>query len=224
MTVTELPLATIRVVVLADEPIVRASLRQMLVDAPGLDLVASVGHATDLSRWASPSGLPPTVVVAWSSSEPLAQLQALEASGVTRVASVVFVAPDAAGPLVERAVAAEVRGFLSADCSPDDLVAAVRSAAAGYAPFSPAATRHLLTMTARQSTARGLTEREQEVLGLVADGMLNKQIARRLGIAESTVKVHLGRIYAQIGVDNRARAALWARSSGFGAGRIAATG
>lgn len=221
MTVTELPLAMVRVVAVADEPIVRGALRQMLVDAPGLDLVASLGRATELHAWADPSGVPPTVVVAWSSAEPEALLDALDASGVARSAAVLFVAPGATAALVERAVAAGVRGFLSADCTPDELVAAVRSAASGHAPFSPAATRHLLSMTCRQSTAKGLTDREQEVLGLVADGLLNKQIARRLGIAESTVKVHLGRIYAQIGVDNRARAAVWARSCGFGSGRVA---
>jgi DNA-binding NarL/FixJ family response regulator len=56
-----------------------------------------------------------------------------------------------------------------------------------------------------------LSPREQEILGLVAEGMLNKQIARRLGITEHTVKIHLGNAFRRIGVSDRTSAALWVR-------------
>jgi DNA-binding NarL/FixJ family response regulator len=223
MTVTELSGRTTvaqaaPVIALAAEPIVRAAFTRMLDGADGLALVASVGRVDELAAHLDdPTALP--VVVAWSCADPEALLAALDAAGLPTRTPVLFVAPDATGPLVERAVTAGVRGFVTADCSPDELMAAIASVAAGDAPYCPGATRWLIGMTARQQTAKGLTDREQQVLDLVADGLLTKQIALRLGITESTVKVHLGRIYQHLGVDNRARAALWARSCGFGSGR-----
>jgi DNA-binding NarL/FixJ family response regulator len=64
-----------------------------------------------------------------------------------------------------------------------------------------------------------LSEREQQVLRLVAEGLANKQIGRRLGISDSTVKVHLANVYRRIGVTDRTSAALWARDNLDGAGR-----
>jgi DNA-binding NarL/FixJ family response regulator len=101
-------------------------------------------------------------------------------------------------------------GYLLKDCGPDELLAAVRSAAAGHSPFDPRVAGALLPNRA-PSPAEGLSSRELEVLRLAAQGMANKQIARKLGISESTVKVHLGSVFRRIGVTDRTSAALWAR-------------
>jgi DNA-binding NarL/FixJ family response regulator len=107
-------------------------------------------------------------------------------------------------------LAAGATGYVLKDSRPDDLLAAVRAAADGHVPLDPRVAAALLP--AREvPLADQLSEREKQVLRLVAAGLANKQIARRLGIAESTVKVHTGNIFRRIGVADRTSAALWAK-------------
>ena len=111
---------------------------------------------------------------------------------------------------VNDVLAAGAIGYLLKDSRPDELLAAVRSAAEGHAPLDPRIAGALLP--GREPPAADLlSEREKQVLRLAAAGLANKQIARRLGISESTVKVHIGNIFRQIGVRDRTSAALWAR-------------
>ncbi len=114
-------------------------------------------------------------------------------------------------------------GFLLKDTQPDDLVAAIRTIAAGDAVLGPTATRRLI----RQFTAhpgqpggqhaeqirRALTTREQDVLALVAAGMSNSEIAARLYLSAGTVKVHVGRILAKLGLRDRVQAVVLAYES-----------
>ena len=83
-------------------------------------------------------------------------------------------------------------------------------------PLAPKAAKAVLTARAESRPAAELTAREQEVLALLAEGLANKQIARRLGIAEKTVKAHLTSVFQSIGVTDRTQAALWARNHGIG--------
>jgi DNA-binding NarL/FixJ family response regulator len=101
-------------------------------------------------------------------------------------------------------------GYVLKDARPGDLLAAVRAAADGHVPLDPRVAAALLP--AREpAPADQLSDREKQVLRLVAAGLANKQIARRLGIAESTVKVHTSSIFRRISVTDRTSAALWAR-------------
>ncbi len=111
---------------------------------------------------------------------------------------------------VGNALRAGAVGYLLKDCTPEELVAAVRAAAAGHVPIDPRVAGALLPDRAERPEDV-LSDREREVLLLVAEGLANKQVGRRLGISESTVKVHLGNIYRRIGVTDRTSAALWAR-------------
>jgi len=107
-------------------------------------------------------------------------------------------------------LAAGATGYVLKDSRPEDLLAAVRAAASGHVPLDPRVAAALLP--AREPPlADQLSEREKQVLRLVAAGLANKQIARRLGIAESTVKVHTGNIFRRIGVTDRTSAAVWAK-------------
>jgi len=108
------------------------------------------------------------------------------------------------------ALAAGAIGYLLKDCDPRDLIAAVRSAAQGYAPLDPRVARALLPTTT-VSPADGLSVRELQVLRLIGKGMANKQIGRALGISERTVKVHVGHVFRQIAVSDRTSAALWGK-------------
>jgi DNA-binding NarL/FixJ family response regulator len=110
---------------------------------------------------------------------------------------------------VSDALAAGAVGYLLKDCDPADLLAAVRSAAAGHVPLDPRVARVLLP-TGQTRPEDAMSPREVEVLRLVAQGLANKQIGRRLGITERTVKAHLGRVFRALGVADRTSAALWA--------------
>ncbi len=111
------------------------------------------------------------------------------------------------------ALNAGARGYLLKHTDPEGLLEAVRSAADGYAPLDPRAGRVLLDQRRRTPRAAELTPREVEVLLLVGDALANKQIGRRLGISERTVKAHLTSVFARIGVTDRVQAALWARDN-----------
>jgi DNA-binding NarL/FixJ family response regulator len=110
---------------------------------------------------------------------------------------------------VRRAMQAGAIGYLLKDCAPAVLVEAIRSAARGHSPLDPRVAGNLLP--AGPSQIPQLSPRERQILALVAEGMANKQIARRLGIAEHTVKIHLGNAFRRIGVSDRTSAALWVR-------------
>ena len=109
-------------------------------------------------------------------------------------------------------------GYLLKDAEPQDLLDGIRAAARGESPLHPRAARELL---AARSSGRPptpvveLTPRETEVLILVRQGLANKQIARRLGISERTVKAHLTSTFQRIGVADRTQAALWAERNGL---------
>ena len=107
-------------------------------------------------------------------------------------------------------------GYLLKDAEPDELLRGIAAAARGESPLAPKAAKAVLSARAESRPAAELTAREQEVLALLAEGLANKQIARRLGIAEKTVKAHLTSVFQSIGVTDRTQAALWARSHGFG--------
>jgi DNA-binding NarL/FixJ family response regulator len=111
------------------------------------------------------------------------------------------------------ALAAGAVGYQLKDCEPADLLTAVRSAAAGHVPIDPRVAGVLLPEAKGGRPEDLVSPREIEVLQLVAEGMANKQIGRRLGISERTVKAHLGRVFRQIGVADRTSAAMWARDN-----------
>jgi DNA-binding NarL/FixJ family response regulator len=113
---------------------------------------------------------------------------------------------------VADALSAGAVGYLLKDGEPGDVLAAIRAAAAGHAPLDPRVASALLPDRAPAPGA-GLSTRELQVLRLVARGMANKQIARRLEISERTVKVHLGNVFRRIGVTDRTSAAIWARDN-----------
>ncbi|MBO0517719.1 LuxR C-terminal-related transcriptional regulator, partial [Streptomyces beijiangensis] len=125
---------------------------------------------------------------------------------------------------VYEALRAGASGFLLKDAPPADLIAAVRVVAAGDALLAPSVTRRLIADFAAQRPAvrsapalrlNGLTPRETEVLELIAKGLSNQEIAGRLVLAEQTVKTHIGRVLAKLGLRDRAQAVIFAYESGL---------
>jgi DNA-binding NarL/FixJ family response regulator len=116
---------------------------------------------------------------------------------------------------IVRALDAGAVGYLLKDAEPDEIHAAIRAASRGESPLAPRAAAALLAdRRSRSSSQVELSPREREVLQLVIDGLANKQIARRLGISEKTVKGHLTNVFQRIGVTDRTQAALWAERTG----------
>lgn len=121
------------------------------------------------------------------------------------------------------ALQAGASGFLLKNVPPEELLTAIRVVASGDAVVAPRITRRLLDRFAGQLTAAsvagpdtaGLTEREQQVLRLVAQGLSNAEIAERLTVAEATVKTHVGRILSKLGLRDRVQAVVWAYETGL---------
>jgi len=105
-------------------------------------------------------------------------------------------------------------GYLLKDAEPDEIHRGIVAAARRESPLAPKAARELVGARGKRSAAQ-LSDREREVLSLVAAGLANKQIGRRLGITEKTVKTHLTSIFHRIGVADRTQAALWAERHGL---------
>jgi DNA-binding NarL/FixJ family response regulator len=200
----------IRVVVVDDHPVVRHGVTLMLQVHPDLEVVGAVHDAESGVR--AVIELAPDVVLMDLSmpgrdgTSAIREITALDG----RVAVVVltsFSDPER----IQEALDAGAVGYMLKDSEPRTLVNAVRAAARGESPLHPKAARVALR---RRSTSAGpvdeLTDREQEVLQLVTEGLTNGQIARRLGIAERTVKGHLTHVFERIGVTDRTSAAIWA--------------
>jgi DNA-binding NarL/FixJ family response regulator len=201
----------IRVLVVDDHRLVRAGLITLLEAAGDIEVAGEAAdgrQALEAARAVAPD------VVLMDLSMPV-----LDGVAATRLlleerpqARVVALTSFSDRQRVNDVLAAGAIGYLLKDSRPDELLAAVRSAAEGHAPLDPRVAGALLP--GREPPAADLlSEREKQVLRLAAAGLANKQIARRLGISESTVKVHIGNIFRQIGVRDRTSAALWAREN-----------
>lgn len=201
----------IRVVLVDDHHIVRAGLAGLLATR---DDVAVVGEAADGAQAAEVvRRLEPDVVLMDISMPGYDGIRATrdivaQSPGVAVVALTTF-ADDAR--VIEMLRAGAV-GYLLKDCAPDEVLRAIHGASNGAAPIDPRVAGALLPGRARPGgDADVLSAREQQVVRLVAKGLTNKQVGRELGIAERTVKVHLGNIFRRIGVLDRTSAAMWAR-------------
>lgn len=201
----------IDVLLVDDHPLVRNGLRALIESTAGD--IAVVGEAADGDAAVALVGSadhPPDVVLmdlSMPGTDGVAATRHLLANGFA--GAVVVLTSFSDRGRVADALAAGAVGYLLKDSEPGDVLAAIRAAAAGHAPLDPRVARILLP--GASDAAHGLSSRETEVLGLVAEGLANKQIARRLGISERTVKVHLGSVFRRIGVTDRTSAALWAR-------------
>jgi DNA-binding NarL/FixJ family response regulator len=199
---------SVKVLVVDDHAMVRKGLVQLLSAVDGLEVVGEAANGRE--ALAQAETLAPDVVLMdlqMPVMDGVSATRELTALGGTQV--LVLTSFSDTDRIVDALDAGAV-GYLLKDAEPDDLVEAVRSVARGDSPLHPRVARQLLAARARRPAAVPLTAREREVLELVRDGLANKQIARRLGISERTVKAHLTSVFSTIGVADRTAAALWA--------------
>jgi DNA-binding NarL/FixJ family response regulator len=206
----------IRVAIADDHRVLRVGLEQLLATFDDVELVgAADGGEAAVSLCAAEA--PDVLLLDLSMPD-------LDGIGVTRALAlaspgtkvVIFTSfGDREGIIA--ALDAGAIGYLLKDAEPGEIHAAIRAAARGEAPLAPKAAAALLQ--ARHDRGPGtdmdLTPRERDVLRLVIDGQANKQIARRLGISEKTVKGHLTNLFQRIGVSDRTQAAVWAERTGI---------
>ncbi|MFB7266897.1 response regulator [Streptomyces nojiriensis] len=197
---------TIRLLLADDHPVVRAGLRAVLDTEPDFAVVAEAATAERAVELAAAD--PVDVVLMDLQFGPGPGMHGSEATalitarpGAPRVLVLTTYDTDAD---ILAAVEAGASGYLLKDAPPEELAAAVRTAAAGHSALAPAVALRL--MDRMRTPAEALTKRELEVLQLVADGLSNQQISKRLFLSQATVKSHLVHIYAKLGVDSRTSA------------------
>jgi len=205
----------IRVLVADDHAVVRAGVELALTGHDDVELTASVSSGAEAVALARERN--PHVVLMDLEMPGLdgieATRQIVRARAETRV---VILTAFSDRPRVLRALDAGACGYLLKDVEPDDLVAAVRAAAAGDAPLAPKAAASVLVELRERHPSDELTRREAEVLALLGEGLPNKAIAGRLRISERTVKAHVSAVLRTLGVADRTQAALWAERHGIG--------
>ena len=199
----------IRVIVVDDHAIVRQGISDVLASDPAFEIVGLAKNGEDAAALAAEMHAD---VALMDLSMP--GIDGIEATRRTIAASpgirVVMLTSFAEPQHVNAALDAGAIGYLLKDAEPDELIRGVKAAARGEAPFSPRAAGALLARRSEHRQAEDLTPREREVLELVGQGLANKQISRKLGIKEKTVKAHLTNVFQRIGVSDRTSAALWA--------------
>lgn len=202
----------ITVAIVDDHSIVRDGLRQLLASVEGIDVIGSAGNGEEAVELVSRQE--PDVVLMDLSMPVVDGVEATRRIMAAFPAThVVVLTTFSDQRRIMDALNAGAAGYLLKDASPDEVVAAVRTVVEGGAPLDPKAARALLDARRSAEPARQLSAREREVLALVASGLANKQIARRLGITERTVKAHLTSVFQQLGVTDRTQAALWAKEN-----------
>ncbi len=196
--------APIRLLIVDDHPVVRDGLRGMFTGDPAFEVVGEAANGADAVTQAA--GLHPDVVLMdlrMPGVDGVTAITRMAERGVT--ARVLVLTTYDTERDVLPAIEAGATGYLLKDTPQEDLCRAVRAAARGEATLSPSVATRLLGQV-RAPAKEPLSQRELEVLDLVAHGSTNRETAARLFISEATVKSHLLHIYAKLGVNDRAAA------------------
>lgn len=207
--------APIRLVIVDDHSVVREGLRAFLRLQEGIEVVGEAASAADAIRVARKSS--PDVV--------LLDLVMPGGDGVGAIRGLIDVAPGvrvlvltsfADDAQIFAAMAAGAAGYLLKDIDPAALADGIREVHAGRPALHASVAARLMRRGDAMTSARlGITAREHDVLRLMVEGLANKQIAQRLGIGEKTVKTHVSRLLAKLGVEDRTQAAVLAIRQGL---------
>jgi two-component system, NarL family, nitrate/nitrite response regulator NarL len=204
----------VRVLVVDDHPLFRRGVRQLMAIEGGFEVVGEASSGREGIELAL--RLHPDLILLDLNMEDMdgtETLRALRAAGCTARVAMLTVS-DQEQDLVA-ALRAGADGYLLKDTEPEDLLLQLQQIVGGRLILTEGLSEHLVRAMRRQDepSAAGqprFTPREREVLGLIAEGLNNKQIARRLDLSEGTVKVHVKHLLKKLGLRSRLEAALWA--------------
>ncbi|MCX4630625.1 response regulator transcription factor [Streptomyces sp. NBC_01443] len=206
----------IRVLLVDDHQVVRRGLRTFLEVQDDIEVV---GEAADGDEGvARAEELRPDVIlmdIKMPGTDGIEALRRLRA--LANPARVLIVTSFTEQRTVVPALRGGAAGYVYKDIDPDALAGAIRSVHAGHVLLQPEVAEALLSQEEQPSSSRGgsLTEREREVLSLIADGRSNREIARALVLSEKTVKTHVSNILMKLDLSDRTQAALWAVRHGL---------
>ena len=212
----------IRVLIADDHPVYRDGLRALVESAPDLQLAGEAASGTEVVELASSAR--PTIV--------LMDLRMPGLSGIEATSRILAADPEVGVLIITMseddeslfaAMRAGARGYIPKDADGDELLRAIRAAAVGEAIFGASIAHRMIEFFARRRGGPAvafpeLTDREREVLSLLADGRSNADIAQRLAITQKTVRNHVANIFAKLQVDDRGQAIVRAREAGLGDG------
>lgn len=211
---------TIRVLIADDQALVRAGFRKLLEAESDIEVVGEAEDGREAIVLAERT--PPDIVLMDIRMPELdglaATRQILERMPLVRVLILTTYDLD---EYVFDALKAGASGFLLKDCPTDQLIGGIRAIASGEALLAPQITRRLIEEFAQRPTPgsvpelQRLTERETEVLKLIADGLSNAEIAARLFLGEATIKTHVGGVLSKLNLRDRVQAAVFAYESGL---------
>jgi DNA-binding NarL/FixJ family response regulator len=212
---------TIQVILADDQPLVRAGLRMLIEQTPGIDVAGEAGTGAEAVQLVRDAG--PDVVLMDIRMPGMDGIEAtrLITAGDGRARVLVLTTFDD-DDYVYGALRAGASGFLVKDMALEDILTAIRVVAGGDAIIAPAVTRRLIAQFATQSRPdpklrelTGITDREREVLKLVGLGMSNAEIAAALYITASTAKTHVARLLAKLGARDRVQLVITAYQAGL---------
>ncbi|MEA2579990.1 MAG: hypothetical protein QOE83_882 [Actinomycetota bacterium] len=204
----------ISLVIADDHKVVRTGLEQLIDTFDDVQLVGTGVNGEDALR----------LCVSLTPNVALLDLEMPEMDGIEATRRIRSQAPETRVVLftsfsdrdrIMQALEAGAIGYLLKDADPDELHRGILAAARGESPLAPKAAAEVIAARTTAPPAGDLSDRERQVLVLAASGLANKQIARKLGISEKTVKGHLTRVFQSIGVADRTQAALWAERNGL---------
>lgn len=209
---------TVTVVLADDQAVVRTGFRTILESEVDIEVIGEAGDGAAVLRMAR--SLRPDVVlmdVRMPGMDGISATRQLAGQDVADPLTVLVITTFDLDEYVFSALRAGASGFLLKDIEPDDLVTAVRTVAAGDGLVTPSVTKRLIAEFARgyqpppdPADVLSLTEREREILLLVARGMANAEIAGELVVSASTVKTHVGNVLAKLGCRDRVQAVVYA--------------
>ncbi|MGY0056399.1 response regulator [Streptomyces sp. LZ34] len=209
------PISPIRVFLLDDHEVVRRGLRDLLDAEPDIEVVGDAGTVAEaLAR--GPALRPDVAIldVRLPDGDGVTVCRELR-SAMPRLACLMLTSFDDDDALLD-AIMAGAAGYVLKQIKGSDLVSAVRTVASGQSMLDPATTARLMSTLRgesaepqpRDETLAGLSTREREILTLIGEGMTNRQIGKRLYLSEKTVKNHISRLLAKLGVERRVQAAV----------------
>jgi two-component system, NarL family, response regulator LiaR len=208
----------VRVLIVDDHTILRKGIRALLTETPGFEVVGEAGNGQDAVSLAQE--LRPDVILMDLLMPGMNGIEATrQITNSDRDARILVLTSFAADNNVFPAVKAGALGYLLKDSTPEELVRAIRQVHRGEPSLDPAIARKLLQEIARPVERRpapeALTAREMQVLGLIARGLSNQDIAGRIMASEPTVRTHVSRILAKLHLASRTQAALYAVREGL---------
>lgn len=213
-------MSTIRILVVDDQAIVRESLCAMLRTKPGLEIVGQAGSGDDaivMARELQPDVILMDLVMPDANMDGVAAIRYIKAEQPQ--AKILVLSGFSEDARIIESIRGGATGYILKTSLPDDLVSAIRQTYRGEAPLNPTVARTLVQQIAatgdHATTDPDLTDREREIVRLIANGLSNEEIGIRLDITGRTVATHVSNVLRKLDLSNRTQLALWALRNGY---------